>query len=166
MLRSTVAARHILVHEQPRERPYPERDIPEFFSHSAQFVAALEWLLLARLYGHLPRTQLGMDMEAKQELEAAQAELAALRGGTADEFANPETPAAELEHHWDRFCELSARIRAGYTSGEPPRSIAPLLYASELSHLTRWRIDDIKEETTSRRKGLARIIRDAPRLAA
>jgi len=44
VLRSTVAARHILVHEQPRERPYPERDIPEFFSHSAQFVAALEWL--------------------------------------------------------------------------------------------------------------------------
>src|SRR5579863_9344675 len=108
--------RHILVHEQPRERPYVEEEIAGLFLHSAQFVAALKWMLIGRLYGRVPRTQLGMNMQAGQETKEAQAELAALRSGTVEDFADPKPPLAELEHHWDRYCELSAQLRAGYLS--------------------------------------------------
>jgi hypothetical protein len=87
-----------------------------------------------------------MNVEAKQDLGKARAELSALRGGTTEDFADPRTPLAELEHHWDRYCELSARARAGYTSDERPGTIAPLLYALEVTRLTRWRIEDLKEQ--------------------
>jgi hypothetical protein len=138
--------RHILVHELPRDRPYVEQDIPGFITHSAEFIAALEWMLIGKLYGVVPRTQAGMNVKAKQDLERAQAELSALRGGTAEDFADPRTLLAELEHHWDRYCDLSARVRAGYTSEERPGTIAPLRYALEITRLTRGRIEDLKEQ--------------------
>jgi hypothetical protein len=135
--------RHILVHELPGDRPYVEGDIPEFFLHSAEFVTALEWMLIGRLYGAVPKTQAAMNTKARLDLKEVQAELAALRGGKAEDFVEPKTPLAELEYHWDRFCDLSARIQAGYTSGEHPGTIAPLLYATEMTRLTHWRIQDL-----------------------
>ena len=137
-------ARHILVHELPSDKLYVEQDIPEFFSYSTEFIAALEWMLIGKLYGSVPRSQQRMNMAARQTLKEAQAELAALRGGTAEDFVDPKDPVAEREHYWDQFCDLSARIEAGYTSSEHPGSIAPLIYAGTMTHLIRWRIDDIK----------------------
>jgi hypothetical protein len=136
--------RHILVHEQPANRPYSKEDVLHFFEQTAAFVSALEWTLIGKLYGSVPRTQLAISMHSKQEMVETQAELDALRGGTAADFAKPRTPHAELEHHWDRYCELAARVRAGYISEEKPGSIAPLIYTNEMTRLARWRVDDIK----------------------
>jgi len=91
-----------------------------------------------------------MNMQAKEDLGSAQAELAALRGGTVEDFVDPQTPLAELEYHWDRYCELSARVRAGYTSTEQPGTIAPLLFGLEMTRLIRWRIEDLKEQRSGR----------------
>jgi hypothetical protein len=137
-------ARHILVHEQPAAKPYTNRDVSHFFEHTAAFVSALEWILIKRLHGTVPRTQSSMNVRANLKMVEAQAELDALRGGTAADFADPKTPCAELEHHWDRYSQLSARIQAGYNSKERVGTIAPVLYAAEFTRLTRWRIDDIR----------------------
>jgi len=112
--------------------------------HSTEFIAALEWMLIGKLYGSVPRSQQRVNMKARQTLKEVQAELAALRGGTAEDFVDPKDSVAEREHYWDQFCDLSARIEAGYTSSEHPGSIAPLIYAGTMTHLIRWRIDDIK----------------------
>ena len=136
--------RHILVHEHPANSPYSEDNVLQFFEQTTAFVSALTWTLIGKLYGAVPKTQLAINMQSKQEMVETQAELDALRGGTAADFAEPKTPHAELEHHWDRYCELSARIRAGYISEEKPGSIAPLIYAYEMTRLARWRVDDRK----------------------
>jgi hypothetical protein len=136
--------RHILVHEQAANKPYAEEELAHFFSHTAAFVSALEWALIGKRWGTVPRTQSAINMQSTQEMVEALAELDALRGGTAADFAEPKTPDAELEHHWDQYSELSARVRAGYISEEKPGSIAPLLYAIEMTRLARWRVDDFK----------------------
>jgi hypothetical protein len=136
--------RHILVHELPRERPYVEQEIPQFFLHSTEFITALEWILIGKLYGSVPKSQHRMTMEARESWEEAEAELAALRGGKAEDFVDPNDPLAEREYHWDRFCDLSARIEAGYTESDHPGSMAPMIYAAQMAHLTRWRIRDIR----------------------
>jgi hypothetical protein len=136
--------RHILVHEQAANKPYAEEELAHFFSHTAAFVSALEWALIGKRWGTVPRTQSAINIQSTQEMVEALAELDALRGGTAADFAEPKTPDAELEHHWDQYSELSARVRAGYISEEKPGSIAPLLYAIEMTRLARWRVDDIK----------------------
>jgi hypothetical protein len=141
--------RHILVHEQPREKRtqrYSAEDIPRFLLHAGHFVTALDWVLVAAQHGSVPRTQSAMNVQAGQERSKAQDELAVLRRGTAADFLDPKTPLAELEHHWDRFCELSARVRAGYTSEAHPGTMAPLLYATEMTRLICWRIEDLKEQ--------------------
>ena len=136
--------RHILVHEQPRDKPYAEKDLPEFFSHTVEFISAVEWVLIGKLYSSVPRTQLAMNVQAKEKMDEAQAELDALRGGVSEDFADMKSPLAELEHHWDRYCDLSAQVRAGYISEDQPGSVAPLVYGIERARLTRWRIDEIR----------------------
>jgi hypothetical protein len=146
--------RHILVHEQVAKKPYAEEELAHFFSHTAAFVSALEWALIGKLYGTVPRTQSAINMQSGQEMVETLAELDALRGGTAADFADPKTPDAELEHHWDRYSELSARVRAGYISEEKPGTIAPLLYAIEMTRLARWRLDEIKRLKSRRERHL------------
>src|SRR5205814_3338855 len=108
----------------PRDRPYVEQEIPRFFLHSTEFIKALEWMLIGKLYGSVPRSQHHMTREARQSWEKARAELAALRGGNDEDFVDLQDPIAEREYHWDRFCHLSASIDAGYTLFEHPGTMA------------------------------------------
>jgi hypothetical protein len=146
--------RHILVHELPHERPYIEDDIPVFFTHAKQFATALEWAAVGRLYGSVPMRQGEMNAVAASDNAAAIAELNDLRGGTSSDFQSPKAPRAEIEYHWDRFCDLLAQDSAGYLSGELPGTIAPLLYSSKHARLTRWRIEDIKRDLNMKEGGL------------
>lgn len=136
--------RHIIVHECPRDPPYLKEELPTFLEHARAFVSALDWLLVARLYGPVPRTQREMNTMAGTRAEKAQEELNALRGGNSNHFQSPKTPEDEIEYHWDRFCDLSAQLRAGYLSEESPGTIAPMVYASEHEYLNQWRIEHIR----------------------
>ena len=88
--------RHMLVHEQPANTPYSKEDVLHFFEQTGAFVSALKWTLIGKLYGAVPRTQLAINMQSKQEMVETQAELDALRGGTAADFAEPRTPTSQL----------------------------------------------------------------------
>jgi len=138
--------RHILVHERPRECPYQADDLPTFFDHAGQFLGGLDWLLVNRLHGAVPRTQAGMNVAAGERAAIAQAELDELRGGTRDRFQEPKSPVEEIEFHWDRFCELSADRQAGYFSSELTGSMAPLIWSSKMEKLLQWRIGQIKAD--------------------
>ncbi len=139
-------SRHTMIHETFSNKPYSAEDVPFFFLHTERFTSALNWMLIGKIYGKVPMTQAGMNVQARQEMYETQAELDALRGGTADAFADPKAPNEEMEHYWDRFSQLSARIRAGYTSDGFPGTIAPFLYALEMTRLARWRIGEIMRE--------------------
>lgn len=142
--------RHIVVHEHPRDRPYKIDDLPLFVENTRNFVEALHWVWVARAFDTIPRTQGEMNKVAGQEAAEVQNELDELRGGTTKVFQDPKTPKDEIEYHWDRFCDLSAQMEAGYFEPEPYAhgTMAPLLYASVSAQFIRWRISYLKKLRT------------------
>jgi len=62
------AARHILTHEIPHEKPYDINSIDSFLINTQEFIAATDWLMVANLHGSVPRTQAEMNFVASDQL--------------------------------------------------------------------------------------------------
>lgn len=136
--------RHILVHESPRESPYRQADLGEFFEHARLFSGALEWMKVERLYGTVPYSQAEMTFDANQRLNKAIEKLDAMRGGASESFKEQRTLNEQMEFYWDQFSDLAARAEAGLLAPGPHGSIAPMLYASARERLVIWRIGELE----------------------
>ncbi|MDA8112756.1 MAG: hypothetical protein M0T83_09915 [Nitrospiraceae bacterium] len=144
-IKKLLTVRHIVVHKIPKKRPYSEEEIPEFVLHAKQFATALEWLVVAKRWGNAPRTQGMMNRMASKRSKEAQMKLDELRGGTEKNFCDPKSAKEEIEFHWDRFVDLSAKSEAGYLEGRGGHgSMAPMLYAQAKERLTKIRIKEIE----------------------
>lgn len=144
--------RHILVHEMPETKPYTENDIPEFLSHTGQFGEALDWVVVGKSFGKVPRFQSTMNRMASEDAKKAQSELDRLRGGTSKDFESLKSLSDKVEYHWDKFCEFSAEKRAEENKGG---SIYPLIYANEKERLLLWRISDIVRSDEQKKRRLS-----------
>jgi hypothetical protein len=141
VLQKLFEARHIVVHEVPANPPYSRADLDGFIEHAKQFVSALNWLAIKHLQDTVPYTQTQMNLDAAKRASGLQKRLDELRGGSTEMFISQKCPADEIEYHWDKFADLSAKLYAGLLSGEPAGSIGPMLYAEYFGELTQWRID-------------------------
>lgn len=133
--------RHIVVHEAPLHSPYSHAEIPSFFAHTQQFVTALGWLVVERLFDRVPYTQREMNAAAGNALQAALDDLAKARR---EKYPKPTPARQAIEKAWDEFAETAAKDQAGYNDAGQPGTIAPLLWAKEMEELTRWRTEHIR----------------------
>jgi hypothetical protein len=135
-------ARHIAVHEVVHFSA-PSRDVAmEYIEHAQQFIGAIEWMGIQAVQGVTPRTQSGMTRCAAENALKWSKELDVLRGGSAKDFIEPKTPVEQLEHHWDEFVRLTGDRCGGFLDEKHPGSIAPMLRASGMERLWRWRVEN------------------------
>ncbi|MDR3576836.1 MAG: hypothetical protein P4L50_23470 [Anaerolineaceae bacterium] len=136
--------RHILVHEEPKEKPYSEDEFESFFEHVKFFTQALSWLVTFEQFGAVPRTQSAMNTVS---WERASETLKILSEKYGEPAEIPEALKTFNQHDvWKYFVHLAADARSGLSLGRPfAGSISPLLYASEVARLNEWRIMDLEK---------------------
>ena len=109
--------RHIVTHEVSAVKPYQQEDLEPLIDAVSNFLAALEWLLIEKLQGHVPRTQLGMNIEAGGKLEAAEEALKEL----VDAISNRDDLDTELfkysQSKWAEFADAEANLRGSLVEG-------------------------------------------------
>jgi hypothetical protein len=145
IIENLFADRHKIAHEITIP-PHIYESAPEYIEHTAKFVEAIEWLTIKHLHDYVPRTQSMMNIEAGSRAANALGKLNELRGGSSELFRDCATPSHEIEYHWDKFVELTAKRHAGYFNNSRPGTIAPLLRATIIEELTKWRIDNYNNQ--------------------
>ena len=129
--------RHIVTHEVPAVKPYQQEDLEPLIDAVSNFLAALEWLLIEKLQGHVPRTQLGMNIEAGGKLEAAEEALKEL----VDAISNRDDLDTELfknsQSKWAEFADAEANLRGSLVEGG---SMYPLVLATAKEELIQARL--------------------------
>ena len=53
----------------PNQRPYAIEEIPDFLTSTRDFLSAMDWLLIREAKGDVPRTQMAMNMSAREDLD-------------------------------------------------------------------------------------------------
>jgi uncharacterized protein YecT (DUF1311 family) len=139
ILRRTFEVRHVLVHEFPETSPYAGAEIDELLAAATTFIDAADEGFTQLLYGLYPITQAEMNRVAREESDAASAELANL----ADEVMQKEDERAILavQAKWESFAKAEAeRIAAPSRGG----SIWRLDYYTAFKALTSDRIRQLR----------------------
>lgn len=135
-------ARHILAHELPREPPYEVADVPHFVAATHGLLDAIDWQVVARTKGYVPRTQLNMNAEAGDEAArqtTALDEAVSLLVKRGD--MNPEKVSAS-HAAWQAFADADSAMYASYAEGG---SMESMLYSGHLAELTRKRLEMMRE---------------------
>ena len=139
-------ARHILTHELPANRTFEPAEVPVFISSCRAFVEAADWLIVECVHGSVPRSQLGMNLQAGQGLSGEQARLEkAVEKAKSLRGMDPVAFDA-MQNDWDGFADAQAKLVASQVAGG---SMYPMIWASEKEELVKDRIEQ-----------LARICRD------
>jgi uncharacterized protein YecT (DUF1311 family) len=139
--------RHILVHELPRKKPHTVEEVVEFLEAATMFLDATDEELTFRLQGRYPLTQTEMTGAAREQHEAAMAELEALCKEVALQTLEiPGRPKPvtidRVQLHWLTYKNAEAERQAEmYVGG----TIRPTLYHLAAEALTRARISELRE---------------------
>ena len=140
----TFSVRHILVHENPIQRPYDADEIETMIDHVKRFTGALSWLISTMMRGPVARTQQELNALAGKRKAESEKKLA--------EFIKTDTLVSEcledFDCHlvWRRFVHLLADERSGLSLGSAiSGSIAPFRYADEVAALNAWKVAEFEE---------------------
>jgi uncharacterized protein YecT (DUF1311 family) len=131
-LKRLLTIRHIVTHEVPAEKPYDKLELGPLIDATLHFAVALDWLLVEKLQGHLPRQQLTMNMSAGEKLTNSEATMNDL----VDALANREDVDATLfkvsQQKWAEFADAEANFRGSLVQGG---SMYPMVWAHAKAEL-------------------------------
>jgi len=137
--------RHILCHEFPRKEIYNREEITDFLDAASKFALATNEVLVDMLRGDAPTTTQGMNEAARRELEESDglmAEVVARLDGLARDSKQRKL-LETANKRWFAFREAHCAYRADIARGGSAAEWLSLLAAD---HLTRARIDDLRDE--------------------
>lgn len=137
-----LSARHIIVHELPQNSPYEIDDVYLFISSAAKFIEATEWIISNLLDGVMPRTQIGMNAAAGDELAKADSEMEAVLESLRSADHIELDLLEKSQEAWSAFASAEADLEASAVAGG---SMYPLLWSSKRAELTRERTVALKE---------------------
>lgn len=134
-------ARHVLTHELPDCPTIQKTEVKLFCEAARNFIAACDWVVVSELHESLPRTQMGMNIDASGKLDEASNELemalelvSGLSGMNIDLLNKSQAK-------WLEFVEIEATVIASQVEGG---SMYPMLWASAKEDLTQHRIAQLK----------------------
>ncbi|PWB84496.1 MAG: hypothetical protein C3F11_00970 [Methylocystaceae bacterium] len=133
--------RHILTHEFPRERPYESTEIEGFLAATHELLNAIDWVIVDKLKGSVPRTRTAMNIQAGgslADLEAQMESLLQIVGNKRD--VNPEL-LERSQIAWLEYANREADLHASLVEGG---SMYPMVWASAKSEVVRHRIDELQ----------------------
>lgn len=133
--------RHIVVHELPREQPYEIDELDGFFDATLQFILATDWLIVERLKGSIPRTQMQMNVVAKSTLDERLKHLDEIVAQVANDEDVDPLLLAENQSKWAAYADSKADLRASLVKGG---SMYPMLWASAKLEAVEARIHELQ----------------------
>ncbi|MBB3352678.1 uncharacterized protein YecT (DUF1311 family) [Rhizobium sp. BK049] len=147
LLSGIFTARHILVHELSGQRPYGDEDVANFCSAAAAFIEACDWITVKHIEGTLPFTQTQMTMDAVQNLQAAEDEVASLLATIREIPGINLQLLEESQAAWEEFCKRDAAFFASFAEGG---TLHPMLVAEWRQALADERAESLQEFIESR----------------
>ncbi|WDZ79052.1 hypothetical protein PWG15_26565 (plasmid) [Ensifer adhaerens] len=147
LLSRIFAARHILVHELSSHSPYSEDEVGEFCGAAAAFIEACDWITVKHIEGTLPFTQAQMTIDAVENLQAAEQEVADL---LATIRQIPDVDLRLLEESqaaWEEFCKRDSLFCSSFAEGG---SLHPMLMAEWRQALAEQRAENLGDFIESR----------------
>jgi uncharacterized protein YecT (DUF1311 family) len=133
--------RHILTHEFPRERPYESKEIGGFLVATRELLIAIDWVIVDKLRGSVPRTQAMMNIQAGGSLTDLEAKMKSLLQTVRDkQDVNPEL-LEKSQIAWLEYADREADLHASLVEGG---SMYPMVWASAKSEVVQHRIDELR----------------------
>jgi uncharacterized protein YecT (DUF1311 family) len=133
--------RHIVTHEMPSQRPYSIEEIPEFLTSTRDFLSATDWILIGEAKGDVPRTQMAMNMSAREDLNLVMQEMEKMvtEVRTRGEVDGEAFEASQKA--WETYADAEAALHAALVQGG---SMYPMVWASQKAQVTRARIEALR----------------------
>ncbi|MGX5849979.1 lysozyme inhibitor LprI family protein [Mesorhizobium sp. PL10] len=133
--------RHIVTHELPSQESYDADEIDGFLTASEEFLNATDWLVVETLKGHIPRTQMEMNLQAGGTMEKLEAEMGELLGAIGRENTVDSELLRQSQEAWAAYAKREADLRASLVQGG---SMYPMVWASAKSEVIGQRIDALR----------------------
>lgn len=136
-----LTVRHIVTHELPNSAPYELDEIESFLVETRDFLAAVDWFLVAETHGDVPRTQAAMNGNAGEMLEKAETRMNDLLAKLKS-MEGTELPRLESSQEaWIAFAEADSDWRASLVEGG---SMYPMIWATHKAELTEARVSTLR----------------------
>ncbi|SOE16279.1 uncharacterized protein YecT [Hoeflea halophila] len=130
------SVRHILTHELPSLPVFDPSEIDSLTEAVLCFIEATDWVVVESLHGAIPKTQISMNIGARDVLIEEETKLAeALIEVTALEGIDKENLRA-LQARWTEWADAQTNLVASQFHGG---SMYAMIWASEKAELTRER---------------------------
>lgn len=133
--------RHILTHEFPLVRPYELNEIEGFLRSSRELLNAIDWVVIYKLKGSVPRTQTAMNIQAGSSLADLEAHMESLRQIVGDKEDVTADLLKKSQLAWLEYADREAELHASLVEGG---SMYPMVWASAKSDIVRHRIDELQ----------------------
>lgn len=150
LLSRIFAARHVLVHELSSHRPYRDEEVADFCRSAAAFIEACDWITVKHIEGTLPFTQTQMTIDAVEDLQAAEEEVAGLLATVREIPGINLKLLEESQAAWEEFSRRDALFFASFAEGG---TLHPMQVAEWRQALAEERAESLEEFIESR-KGL------------
>ncbi|ASY62605.1 hypothetical protein SJ05684_c11490 [Sinorhizobium sojae CCBAU 05684] len=147
LLSGIFTSRHILVHELSGQRPYKDEDVAGFCGAAAEFIEACDWITVKHIEGTLPFTQMQMTIDAVQNLQAAEEEVAHLVATIREIPGINLRLLEESQAAWEEFSKRDALFFASFAEGG---TLHPMLMAEWRQALAEERAESLQEFIESR----------------
>ena len=133
--------RHILTHELPRQNPYEPNEIDNFLVAGREFLDATDWLVVETLKGHVPRTQMTMNVQAGETMGEMLAEMDALLDAIGQKNEVDGDLLRQSQDAWSAYAEKEANLHASLVLGG---SMYPMVWASAKAEVVKHRIEVLR----------------------
>ncbi|SMH41282.1 lysozyme inhibitor LprI family protein [Mesorhizobium australicum] len=133
--------RHILTHEFPQERPYESNEIVGFLAAARELLSAIDWVIVDKLKGSVPQTQIMMNIQAGNSLIDLEAQMKGLLQAVSDKQDVSSELLETSQIAWLEYADREADLHASLVEGG---SMHSMVWASAKSDLVRHRIDELQ----------------------
>lgn len=133
--------RHILTHEIPSSKPYRMDELDGFLDAAWEFMSATDWLVVERLKGSVPRTQLAMNLSASEMLDEDMKRLEEIYRKVTKKGDVERSALRDNQTKWQAYAESEATLHASLVKGG---SMHPMIWASTKSNVVKQRIRDLQ----------------------
>ena len=137
-LRELFEVQHILTHELPELSFLVGSNIPRYATACRLFIEACDWVVVALRHGSVPRTQTQRNVRAGNDLQDAEAKLAAKINEVRRLPGINSAMVDDVQGAWLIFAAKAAGLEASVVEGG---SMYPMTWASAKAALTADRID-------------------------
>lgn len=135
------AVRHIVTHELPNTPAFEIAEIASFLQSAAEFIEAIDWVLVDTLRGSVPRTQIAMNIEAGNSLNLLETEMDKLVTAIKERGEVDHTLLDETQEAWTSFAAKEAKLHASRVEGG---SMYPMIWAGAMGEEAKKRIETLR----------------------